>query len=135
MKNILIFGAGSIGNHFANACISMKYNVYITDIAPNALKRMKEVVYPKRYGNWNNKIKLVDYNELFNNLILPTFDLIIVGTPPNTHYKLLIKIIKILSFKRLIIEKPFSVYKEKINFEFLNNLSRNSFFLLVITIL
>ena len=50
MKNILIFGAGSIGNHFfANACISMKYNVYITDIAPNALKRMKEVVYPKRY--------------------------------------------------------------------------------------
>lgn len=128
MKNILIFGAGSIGNHFANACNSMKYNVYITDISSKALTRMKDIVYPKRYGKWSKKIKLVQYKELFNDLTLPCFDLIIVGTPPKTHYELLIKIIEKLSFKKLMIEKPFSVFGEKINFEWLKKKCKNRFF-------
>ena len=42
MTNILIFGAGSIGNHFANASIKLSYNVYITDISSYALTRMKK---------------------------------------------------------------------------------------------
>ena len=42
MKNILIFGAGSIGNHMAYACSKKNYKVYITDISNNALVRMKK---------------------------------------------------------------------------------------------
>ena len=54
--------------------------------------------------------------KLFNDLKSLSFDLIIIGTPPKTHYKLLIKIIEKLSFKKLMVEKPFSVYKEKNNY-------------------
>jgi predicted dehydrogenase len=127
MKNILIFGAGSIGNHFANASISLNHNVYITDISPNVLTRMKKVVYPKRYGKWSDKIKLIEYKKLFNDLKSLSFDLIIIGTPPKTHYKLLIKIIEKLSFKKLMVEKPFSVYKEKNNYKLLNKISKDRF--------
>ena len=127
MTNILIFGAGSIGNHFANASIKLGYNVYVTDISSYALTRMKKEVYPRRYGKWNDKIKLVKYKSIFNNTELPIFDLIIIGTPPKTHYKLLTKIIKKLSFQKIMIEKPFSVYGEKINYNLLNKLPKNKF--------
>ena len=46
MKKILIFGAGSIGNHMAFACKKLNYNVWVTDINPNALDRMKNKIYP-----------------------------------------------------------------------------------------
>lgn len=127
MINILIFGAGSIGNHFANACTSLNYNVYVTDISSHALKRMKTIVYPKRYGKWNKKIKLLLYDKLFNNKTLPTYDLVIIGTPPKTHYNLLIEISKNLSFKKLMIEKPFSVYGENNNHKYLNKISKDKY--------
>ena len=76
---------------------------------------MRDVVYHKRYGKWNNKINLIQYKNIFNNSELPNFDLIIIGTPPKSHFKLLIKIIEKLSFKKLMIEKPFTIYREKIN--------------------
>ena len=40
-KNILIIGAGSIGNHFANASRSLGLNVYVSDKYSIALKRIK----------------------------------------------------------------------------------------------
>jgi len=52
-KKILIFGAGSIGNHFTNASLKKNYEVYVTDINHSALKRMKEKIFPLRYKKWN----------------------------------------------------------------------------------
>ena len=89
---------------------------------------MRDVVYHKRYGKWNNKINLIQYKNIFNNSELPNFDLIIIGTPPKSHFKLLIKIIEKLSFKKLMIEKPFTIYREKINYGLLNKIIKNKFF-------
>ena len=60
MKKVLIFGAGSIGNHMSKACTDLGYDVYITDISQKALKRMRNFLYPLRYKKWNNKIKLIN---------------------------------------------------------------------------
>ena len=47
MKKVLIFGAGSIGNHMSKACTDLGYDVYITDISQKALKRMRIFVSTK----------------------------------------------------------------------------------------
>ena len=65
MSKILIFGAGSIGNHMAYASRQLKHDVSITDINPLALKRMKNIIYPKRYKRWDKLIKLLDYSKVF----------------------------------------------------------------------
>ena len=60
---ILIFGAGSIGNHMTNACIKLGHEVFITDIKYSALVRMKKN-FINRYGYWNKKINIVKYNDV-----------------------------------------------------------------------
>ena len=47
MKKILIFGAGSIGNHMAFACRKLGYDVYVTDKEKIALDRMKKNISKK----------------------------------------------------------------------------------------
>ena len=42
---ILIYGAGSIGNHYANGFIERKHEVFVTDISKEALIRMKTDIY------------------------------------------------------------------------------------------
>ena len=110
MNKILIFGAGSIGNHMAFAARKLKSDVYLTDINPLALKRMKNEIYPHRYKNWDKQIRFIDFKKVFTQKI--NFDLIIVGTPPNTHINLLKKCCKKLIFKKILIEKPLCVYNE-----------------------
>ena len=41
MTKVKIFGAGSIVNHYAYACINKKWDVTIIDIDPKALDRMR----------------------------------------------------------------------------------------------
>ena len=65
-NNILIFGAGSIGNHMAYAARKLNYDVGVTDINKKALLRMKDRIFPKRYGYWDKKIKLINYEDAFN---------------------------------------------------------------------
>jgi len=65
MKNILIFGSGSIGTHMSYACRQLKFNVFVTDINTSALERMKKKIFPKRYGIWDKKINLIDYKFIF----------------------------------------------------------------------
>lgn len=113
MKNILIFGSGSIGNHFANACRKMKFAVNVTDVSSDALLRMKNKIYPSRYLKWDNKIKLINYSNVFQ--LKKKFDLIIIGTPPATHLRLIEKISKYLNFEKLLVEKPFTTYKLNFN--------------------
>jgi len=63
MKSVLIFGAGSIGNHLAHACRNKDWEVAIYDADPQALERTRETIYPQRYGKWDNNICLVHGKE------------------------------------------------------------------------
>ena len=99
MKRVLIFGSGSIGNHLANACRKTHLSVKITDISFNALLRMKNTIYPLRYSKWDKGINLVNYKEVFK--LKDKFDIVLVGTPPSTHYIWLKKFINILILKNL----------------------------------
>ena len=110
-KNVLIFGAGSIGNHMTYASINLGYKVFITDKSQTALNRMKKLIYKKRYGNWNKEITQVSYKDVFKNKFF--FDLIIIGTPPDTHLDLAENIIKNLKFKNILIEKPLFPFNQK----------------------
>ena len=111
MKKILIFGSGSIGNHMAYASKKLNFDVFITDKNPDALKRMKKEIYPKRYGKWDNQIKQINFLQIRK--INKIFDLVIIGTPPETHSKLYDFCKKNIKFKKLLIEKPIFHINEK----------------------
>ena len=116
-KKVLIFGAGSIGNHFTNACLKINAIPFVTDISFEALIRMKKKIFPSRYKKWSNKIQVINYSEVFK--LRHKFDLIIIGTPPLSHLKLYKECKKKLKFKKILIEKPLCTYKE--NFYLLKN--------------
>jgi len=123
-KKILIFGAGSIGNHFANASLKKNYEIYVTDIDNSALKRMKEKIFPSRYKKWDDKINLIDYKNIFKTSLY--FNLIIVGTPPETHLYLAKKILKNLKFKKILIEKPLCSFNQ--NFIDFKKINKNNIY-------
>ena len=86
MNKIKIFGAGSIGNHMANAGRALGASVDVVDIDSKALERMKNEIYPGRYGHWDKEINL--YEKDFDTK--EPYDLVIIGTPPNIHIELAI---------------------------------------------
>ncbi len=102
MVKVKIYGAGSIGNHLAFACRNRGWDVLICDIATDALERTKKNIYPTRYGKWDKAIRLVAMSELKPE----QFDLIILGTPPDTHIALALDILRKEPPKALLIEKP-----------------------------
>ena len=55
---VKIYGAGSIGNHLSYACRNKGLDVTVCDIDESALSRMKNDIYPSRYGKWDNEIVL-----------------------------------------------------------------------------
>jgi len=81
---VKIFGAGSIGNHLANAARSLGWAVDIVDVDPAALERTKTSIYPARYGKWDPAIGL----HVASNAPRGGYDLICVGTPPDVHIPL-----------------------------------------------
>lgn len=99
--NVFIVGAGSIGNHLANAFRQINWEVTIFDIDQNALDRTKNQTYPERYGVWDENIRLVREFPAGN-----SFDCALVGTPPDTHYKIMKNILENLNVKVLAVEKP-----------------------------
>lgn len=102
MTNVLIYGAGSIGNHLAQASRRMGWNVTVFDINPDALRRMQTDIYPTRYGKWDSDIVLAQSDAEFKK---GDFDIIIIGTPPDSHMALALKAI-VLEPKILHVEKP-----------------------------
>ena len=101
MYEVLIIGAGSIGNHLAYSCRQKNWIVNIFDIDQTALNRTKEMIFPSRYGVWDNEIQLLS--------ALPygkKFDLVIIGTPPETHIEIAYKILVDFNPKIILIEKP-----------------------------
>jgi predicted dehydrogenase len=100
--SIKIIGAGSIGNHLANAARSRNWNVTLTDIDPQALKRARESIYPGRYGSWDEAIALKDTRAAMSDLA----DVVFVGTPPDSHVALALEVLEAAPPRALIIEKP-----------------------------
>jgi len=98
---VKIYGAGSIGNHLANASRALGWDVTVCDVDDRALQRMKNEIYPSRYGRWDESIKLA------NNKAAPTggFDLILIGTPPPYHISLALEALKERP-RGIMIEKP-----------------------------
>jgi len=102
MPKIKIYGAGSIGNHLAHAYRLLGWDVTIVDKDSAALERTKTDIYPSRYGSWDEEIKLFTLNNQPNE----KYDVIMIGTPPNSHLPIAIKVVKEENPKILIIEKP-----------------------------
>lgn len=101
MPKVKIYGAGSIGNHLANASRRLGWAVTVCDVSQAALDRMKNDIYPTRYGSWDASI------QLYTNDKAPRggFDWIFIGTPPDYHIPLALDALK-ESPKGLLIEKP-----------------------------
>ena len=55
---VKIIGAGSIGNHLAQASRRLGWEVTVVDNDQKALERMKNEIYPARYGGWDEKFSL-----------------------------------------------------------------------------
>lgn len=94
-----IYGAGSIGAHYANALVNNGFEVDIFDISKDALLRFKKKIYPIRYKFFSDKITILEKD------IDKKYDLVIIGTPPISHYKIVEKNLK-RDVKIIHIEKP-----------------------------
>lgn len=101
MRRIKIYGAGSIGNHLAHASRRMGWEVTVCDVSAAALERMQHQIYPSRYGQWDDAIRL------YLNQDAPTggFDHIFIGTPPEFHLPLAIRALEETPAS-VIVEKP-----------------------------
>ena len=102
MYSVLIYGAGSIGNHLAHACRCKDWQVTIVDIDPEALQRTKEAIYPERYGQWDEGIMLTSPGELRT----VEADVVIIGTPPDSHMSIALDVLQKSPPRVLLIEKP-----------------------------
>ena len=98
---IKIIGAGSIGNHLAYAARRLDWEVTVCDVDPEALRRMREEIYPTRYGNWDESIGL----HLAEEVPKGGFDLIVIGTPPDTHLPLAMEAVSEMP-RAVLVEKP-----------------------------
>ena len=101
MNKVLIIGAGSIGNHLAYACRQKNLHVSIYDIDEPALLRTKKMIYPSRYGEWDTQIKLL--NEFPQT---EKYNIVIIGTPPDSHLSIASKVLQEIKPNVILIEKP-----------------------------
>ncbi len=98
---VKIIGAGSIGNHLAQAARRMGWSVCVVDADPKALARMKNDIYPSRYGAWDSEIKLYTPDKA----PVGGFDLICIGTPPHVRMNIALEMLAEKP-KILQLEKP-----------------------------
>ena len=101
MKKVKVFGAGSIGNHLANASRRMGWAVDICDVDGEALRRTRGQIYPGRYGAWDSSIGLYSTDQISSG----GYDLIVVGTPPDSHMALARQAVKERP-AAILVEKP-----------------------------
>jgi predicted dehydrogenase len=96
-----IYGAGSIGNHLAHAARTLGWAVTVCDVDSEALRRMREEIYPARYGAWDDEIGL------FNTVDRPgdAVDVVLVGTPPEGHVPIALAELE-RSPRAVVLEKP-----------------------------
>ena len=101
MHKVIIYGAGSIGNHLAHGCRQKQWEVSLCDTDTQALLRTKDQIYPERYGHWDDNISLYSINDLPSD----DWELVIIGTPPDTHLQIAIEILERNPPRVLLIEK------------------------------
>lgn len=100
--NVKIYGAGSIGNHLAHGCRQKGWNVLMCDADAEALARTQHDIYPSRYGQWDEAIRLTTVADVPDE----AFDLVIIGTPPDTHLSIAKTVLEKQAPKVLLLEKP-----------------------------
>ena len=96
-----ILGAGSIGNHLAHAARTLGWSVVLCDVDDAALDRTRDDIYPARYGSWDDGITLATSADAPRG----GFDLIAIGTPPDSHVDLAIDALAEAP-RALLVEKP-----------------------------
>ena len=101
MKRVKIIGAGSIGTHHAHASRQLGWDVTVTARTAAALDRMRSGLFPQRYGRWDPSIALI----LNGDAPRGGFDLIVIGTPPESHVALALAALDEQP-AALLIEKP-----------------------------
>jgi predicted dehydrogenase len=101
MLRAKIYGAGSIGNHLAHASRRLGWSVTVCDVDELALRRMRDEIYPARYGSWDPEISLVPADRCPRG----EFDVILVGTPPESHVALALDALEEAP-RAVLVEKP-----------------------------
>ena len=104
LYKVRIIGAGSIGNHLAHSFVNAGFSVEVTDIDKKALLRMEMEIYPQRFTTWDNRIKLCDFSQIKNY----STDVLVIGTPPDTHLEVALHQLTLCTPRIILIEKPIS---------------------------
>lgn len=74
------------------------------DLDPQALERTRNEIYPVRYGEWDTSIELEVIDDIDR---LKGADLVIIGTPPNSHVELIRSLLtNDAPPKVILVEKP-----------------------------
>ena len=102
MINVKVIGAGSIGNHLTHACRNAGWVVTLCDRDIDALQRTRDDIYPARYGAWDDAIRTVDCVAVQHE----PFDLVIIGTPPDTHLTVALDQLRAAPPRVMLVEKP-----------------------------
>lgn len=101
MTRVKVLGAGSIGNHLSHAARQLGWEVHLCDIDPAALERTRALIFPERYGSWDEAIQL----HLAEQAPKGGFDMIFIGTPPDSHMDLALTALEEKP-RAMLIEKP-----------------------------
>jgi predicted dehydrogenase len=101
MYKVKVLGAGSIGNHLSHAARSLGWQVTICDVDEAALERTRNEIYPGRYGAWDDAIELYPAKDAPKSV----YDLIVIGTPPDSHVDLALEAID-EGPRAVLVEKP-----------------------------
>jgi predicted dehydrogenase len=99
--HVKVIGAGSIGNHLTQACRRMGWDVTVIDRDQAALDRMRDDIYPGRYGSWDARIKQF----IAGSEPRGVYDIIMVGTPPDVRIRVALEQLKERP-KLMLLEKP-----------------------------
>jgi predicted dehydrogenase len=102
MVNVKVLGTGSIGNHLTHACREQGWSVTLCDVDTHALQRTREDIYPSRYGAWDDGVELLEAEHARGR----EFDLVIIGTPPDSHVPVALAELAEHPPRMLLIEKP-----------------------------
>jgi predicted dehydrogenase len=102
MVRVKVLGAGSIGNHLTHACRGRGWEVTMCDPDPAALERTRRDIYPSRYGQWDDAIRLAAPADV----AAEAFDLVIIGSPPDTHMAVALAVLEGPAPRILMVEKP-----------------------------
>lgn len=98
---VKVIGAGSIGNHLSNAARRLGWDVDLCDVDDAALARTKNEIYPARYGQWDEAIRLFKAEDAPKG----GYDMIFIGTPPDTHIALALSAVREAP-RAVLVEKP-----------------------------